>query len=578
MILKIDGLKIYEDGSLEGNLTGSDILTKYLIRAGIEYVFGVPGALMLPFLDRIYEDENIDMIQATHEQSAAFMADGYARIRGISACCGTMGPGALNLVTGVASAYMDSVPIIVITSQVYASDIGKGACQEGTGEGRTPNHNKIFESITKYSVRIQTVDQLPLFVEKAIRIAKAGRPGPVHLDIPANIFLESAYVRICPNKNLQLLPDNIVNSSSSIEEMFDVLDEAKFPIILSGNGVRISNSHSYLLELVKTLNIPVATTYMGKGSFPEEHSLALGCIGAYGQEIANKIVFEECDCILALGVSFQEFATFGWRKELSSKKIIQIDIDVSEIGKNYPVAVGINADLRTILPQILKQTRLASFNKRFNFEELVSGLKDKYGYYSYRFVSNNSTLQPEEAIMEISNFVNSNDIVCVDVGEHAYWTQLLIKSNSPNSFIINGGLGSMGHGIVASVGVALAADKGSKVFCICGDGGFLMTGNSVNTAVKYKIPVIWCIINNSCYGANKRLQETMLKKRFIGTELPSVDFASYSTSLGATGYTVENTIELNSAINKACKSNVPVVIDILVDKEAGPSKRKKINQ
>jgi len=333
-------------------LAGSDVVIKILEANDAKYIFGVPGGHLCKFYDSMYQSKKITPILTKHESGASFMATGYAQVSNeIGICTGTVGPGATNLTTGVASAYMDSIPLVVITAQVGVSAVGKGGLQEATGVGRTIDHVELFNGMTKYSERISNVDKVKEAMRNAYRLAINGRPGPVHLDIMANVFASELDIQELElNKKINRLPT--LAASNDVEEAAKIIFSSKNPAILAGAGAL--NASQEILNLVERYNIPIATTLRGKGIIPEDHDLSMGCLGLYGTNIANKYLRSDIDVLIAVGTSFSEFSSHAWDSRFQpSNALIQIDIDAWEMGKNYPTTVGLMGDSNLVLQQLL---------------------------------------------------------------------------------------------------------------------------------------------------------------------------------------------------------------------------------
>lgn len=353
-------------------MNGGQILVKMLESCGTKFIFGVPGGHLLKFYDALYDSKEITSILTKHESGASFMATGYAQVSGkIGACTGTVGPGATNLMTGVASAYMDSIPIVVITAQVGSSAVGKGALQEATGEGRTIDHVELFDGMTKYSARVPSVRKLPDMFRNAVRVALNGRPGPVHLDIMSEVFANDLDVK---NSVFEGVGTRYIEAGdpNSIEKAAELLLSAKNAAIIAGAGAREASSQ--VRELAETYKIPVATTLRAKGIIPEDHELSVGCVGIYGTNAANKFLRSGIDVLLAIGTTFSELTSHAWDPKFQPETaLIQIDIDSWEIGKNYPANVGIIGNARPVLSSLVDMMKRRGMDKTLGRpDELVS--------------------------------------------------------------------------------------------------------------------------------------------------------------------------------------------------------------
>lgn len=547
-------------------ISGSDLAVKILEENDVKYSFGVPGGHLLKLFDSI-RDSNITPILTKHESGASFMATGYAQVSGkLGVCIGTVGPGATNLVTGVASAYMDSVPILVLTAQVGNSAIGKGGLQEATGQGRTVDHVEIFNGMTKYSTLVNNGIKLGQSFNNAIKLSLNGRPGPVHLDITADTFASDVEVEEGIVKKIYRIPMN--GDPEAIKEATRLLNNAKTPAILAGAGAH--NAAQELGKLVEDYNIPIATTLRAKGIVPENHPLSLGVVGLYGTNIANKYLRSEVDVLLAVGTSFSEFTTHTWDPKFQPKQaLIQIDIDPWEIDKNYRSTVSILGDSKPSLIQIL--TELENLPKKQRDMEFLAKEKQQRQYYSDPVMDSDSVpIKPQRMMKSLRNALPDDTIVFGDIGNNLAWVEAFYQSNKPNTYFITSSLASMGYGVAAAVGGQVAAlDR--TVACICGDGGFQMQGMEVVTAVNYDLPVKWFIMNNSSLGMIKDTQNVLFQGRKFNTDFINPDYVKLAEAMGAVGLRVEKPDEIEAVTKQALENGRPTIVDIVIDADEAPS-------
>jgi acetolactate synthase-1/2/3 large subunit len=547
-------------------IVGSDLAVKILEKNDIKYSFGVPGGHLLKFFDSIRES-NITPILTKHESGASFMATGYAQVSGkLGVCIGTVGPGATNLVTGVASAYMDSVPILILTAQVGNSAIGKGGLQEATGQGRTVDHVEIFDGMTKYSTLVNNGIKLVQAFNNAIKLALNGRPGPVHLDITADTFASEVEVDEKTVKKINRIEMN--GSIDSIKEASSLLISASNPAILAGAGAQ--NAAEELSKLVENYRIPIATTLRAKGIVPENHELSLGVVGLYGTNLANKYLRSDVDVLLAIGTSFSEFTTHTWDPKFQPKlALIQIDIDHWEIDKNYRSTLSIIGDSKLVLQQILSE--LEKHEKKSRNMDYLAKEKERRRYYSDSAMESEAIpIKPQRMMKSLRNALPDDTIVFGDIGNNLAWVEAFYQSNKPNTYYITSSLASMGYGVAAAVGGQVAAPN-RNVVCICGDGGFQMQGMEVLTAVNYSLPVKWFIMNNSTLGMIKDTQNVLFQGRKFNADFINPDYVKMAESMGAVGFRVENPNEIEEITNQALENGRPTIVDIIIDPDEAPS-------
>jgi len=531
----------------------ADAIVKALEKEGVEVAFGIPGGAIMEVYDALY-DSSITHILARHEQGAVHMADGYARASGrVGIAFATSGPGATNTVTGIATAYMDSSPIIVFTGQVPRAMIGNDAFQEADITG-------ITMPITKHNYLVTDEKQVLRIIKEAFHIASTGRPGPVLIDLPKDVTQADIEFDYPEKVDIIGYKPKIRGHPKQIKRAVELIMKSERPVILAGGGVRISNAHQEVLELAEKIPAFVVTTLMGKGAIPEEHPLSLGFIGMHGTKYGNYAVMD-ADLIIAVGCRFSDRTTGKFSEFAPNAKIIHIDIDPAEIGKNVRVDVPIVGDAKLVLREIIK---LIEFKERKAWFEHVNELKRKY---PLRYEFSEKVIKPQFVVEKVYELF-PDAIVTTEVGQNQMWAAQYFKVKYPRQFITSGGLGTMGFGFPAAIGAKVACpDK--VVVDIAGDGSFLMNIQELATAVDYGINVIVCILNNAYLGMVRQWQELFYNKRYSATRLryPELSFEKIAKGFGAYGITVEKPSEVEDALKEAVEVDKPVVIDFHVEVE-----------
>ncbi|NIR86872.1 biosynthetic-type acetolactate synthase large subunit [Candidatus Bathyarchaeota archaeon] len=545
-------------------MSGAQAVVEALKRQKVEAIFGIIGGAVLPIYDVLYKTPEIRHILARHEQCAAHAADGYARASGRpGVCMATSGPGATNLVTGIANAYMDSSPIIALTGQVnaFATNssymIGKDAFQEADIIG-------ITTPITKYNFQPKKASEIPKIVKQAFHIATTGRPGPVLIDLPKDVQTETAEMKFTDKVTIRGYKPKIDPHPLQVKKAAELLLKAERAMILAGGGVIASNASQELLALAELLMIPVATPLMGKGCFPEDHPLSLGDMGMHGTRAANKLILE-ADVLLAVGTRFSDRTTGRLDEFCPDAKIIHIDIDSAEIGKNVDVDIPIVADAKKTLKAIC-QSLTSKLQKRESspwfkrIQEVKEQLKE-------RISGGEKDLKPPRLIKELRKILPNDAIVATEVGQNQMWAALHFPVYKPRTFISSGGLGTMGFGFPASIGAKVACPD-RPVVDIAGDGSFRMTEQELACSVMEKIPVTVIVLNNSVLGMVAQWQRLFYGRRYSAVDLGSVpDFVKLAEAYGAEGTRVGSLKEFSKAVRKAMKSEVTTVIDVPISPE-----------
>lgn len=544
--------------------SGSFALIDSLLRHGVKHIFGYPGGAILPIYDEVYRAEergDLKHFLVRHEQGAAHAADGYARATGkVGVCFGTSGPGATNLVTGIATANMDSIPMVVITGQVPRPAIGSDAFQETDIFG-------ITLPIVKHSYVARDPRDIPWIVAEAFHIASTGRPGPVLIDVPKDVGIEEFdYVPVNPGDvKLPGYRPTTKGNSRKINAAIELIMEAKQPLLYVGGGAVVSSAYKQVKELAERFQIPVTTTLMGLGAFDEHHPLSVGMLGMHGTAYANFAV-TECDLLIAVGARFDDRVTGKLDTFASRAKVIHIDIDPAEVGKNRRPEVPIVGDVRLVLEQILdrsKELKLPSDNT--NTADWLGKIKDWAEEYPLVVPKPNSGLSPQEVIFEVGQQA-PNAYYTTDVGQHQMWAAQFLK-NSPRRWISSGGLGTMGYGLPAAMGAKVALPN-EEVICISGDGSFQMNVQELATLAQYKINAKTIIINNGWLGMVRQWQEAFYGERYSSTDLSigMPNFKLLAEAYGVKGMVVTTREELPNAIAEMLAYDGPVVMDVQVER------------
>jgi len=533
-------------------MKGSDILLESLKREGVEVIFGYPGAAVLPFFDKLY-DSGLNFILTRHEQGAAHAADGYARATGkVGVCLATSGPGATNLVTGIATAYMDSIPMVAITGQVKTSLIGNDAFQEADVTG-------ITRPITKHNYLVKDIKDLSRIVREAFYIASTGRPGPVLIDIPVDIQQQEHDFTWPEKIDLRSYKPTYFGHPGQIKKALRLISSAKKPVIYAGGGVILSNASGVLLEFAEKLKAPVTWTLMGIGCFPATHRLALGMLGMHGTAYANHAITDS-DLIIAVGARFDDRVTGRLDAFAPTAKVIHIDIDPSSISKNIRVDVPIVGDARNILGELLEE--LNKLPDTSEWLEYVSNLKKKH---PLRY-KDSERIKPQYVIEQIYEATKGEAIIATEVGQNQMWAAQWYKYLYPRTFISSGGLGTMGFGFPAAMGAKVGCPE-RTVFDIAGDGSIQMNIQELATCICNKINVKVAILDNGYLGMVRQWQELFYHKRYSYTCISAPDFVKLAESFGATGILVTKKEDVRPAIDKAIAIDNTVFIDFKIDPE-----------
>ncbi len=533
-------------------ITVAEALIRCLEQENVEIVFGYPGGAILPVYDALKKTV-IKHVLVRHEQGAAHMADGYARVTGkVGVCLATSGPGATNLVTGIANAYMDSVPMVVITGQVATSMVGTDAFQEVDTTG-------ITIPITKHNFLVKEPSQLPSVVRKAFLLASTGRPGPVLIDLPKDVAQAKIKFRYPKTVDLPGYKPTVKGHNAMVHQAAKIMMGSERPVIYAGGGVRIANAAPELLQLAETICAPVTHTLMGLGSFPGDHPLFLGMLGLHGTRYANQAVTES-DCLIAVGARFDDRVVSKISGFAPTAKIIHIDIDPAEIGKNVRTQLPIVGDVKNVLGAILQHLEK---KQNTSWVERIRKLKESM---PLRYKQDGS-LKPQFVVEKLNEFKEDSAIVVTDVGQHQMWAAQYMRFNEPRCFLSSGGLGAMGFCLPAAIGAQLGAPD-RKVILVVGDGGIQMTMQELGTAAEQKLPLKIFVLNNNRLGMVRQLQEFYCNRRYIAVDFGfNPDFAELGRIYGMEGYTVQTPEQLMEILPQVLNSNAPVMVNCLIDRE-----------
>src|ERR671935_1021654 len=540
-------------------MTGAKALMHALERENVDIIFGLPGGANLPIYDALVDATNLRHILVRHEQSAAHMADGYARIkRRAGVCFATSGPGATNLITGIATAYAYSSPMIAVTGQVPIAMIGKDAFQETDIIG-------VANPCTKYAFQPRTASEIPESVKKSFFIAESGRPGPVLIDIPKDVQQEKADIEFPELIKVRGYNPIVDADLSQVGKAVEILLKAERPIIMAGGGVILSGAFAELQALAELLTSPVVTTFKGKGAFAENHPLAMGPIGMHGHAEANKIILE-ADCILAIGARFSDRSVGRFDEFGKGMSIIHMDVDPAEIGKNKSVDVAVIGDVKSSLRTLIKMLPRNIVKKDAN-DPWLKRRKELIEYYAETIKDYSREITARKTLKKLRELLPADAIVTTEVGQCQMWASLHFDVISPGTFFSSTGLGTMGFGFPASIG-AKAARPQVPVVDIAGDGSFNMTENSLAVSVLDKLPVIVFLMNNYMLGMVAQWQRTFYSRRYMGVHQNRCpDYSKLSEAYGAQGIKVQSLAELEKAIKTALKTEVATIIDVPIDPE-----------
>ena len=538
-------------------LSGAEIIMECLLQEGVEVMFGYPGGAILPTYDAMTKYPQLRHVLVRHEQGASHMADGYARATGkVGVCIATSGPGATNLVTGLATAMMDSVPVVAITGQVPRGSIGTDAFQETDVTGVTL-------PVTKHNYLVDDIHELAHIVREAFHIARTGRPGPVLIDVPKDIQNEKIEFEY-PSDDIRLpgyRPPSAADVNQ-VEAICDLINNAERPIILAGHGIIMSGSTNELRELAERAQIPVALTLLGKGAMPEDHPLVLGMMGMHGQAQCN-LAIQEADLLIALGMRFDDRVTGNLKTYAQKARKIHVDIDASELNKNVKVDVAVAADLRTVLTQVLPEVRATQHSTWLNH---IRDWQEESNERDIIHHHEGPGLIAAQVINDLWHSTGGEAITVTDVGQHQMLEAQYYPHRRPATMITSGGLGTMGFGVPAAIGAKFGRPD-EEVWAIVGDGGFQMTMCELATAVQENVNINIAVVNNGFLGMVRQWQEIFYEERYQATPMFSPDFCKLAEAFGIPAMRVTQRDQVEESVRFARSYNGPTLIEYVVEKE-----------
>jgi acetolactate synthase-1/2/3 large subunit len=531
---------------------GAQIIVDTLIEQGVDTMFGYPGGVVLPLFDRFY-DAPINFIIPRHEQGGCHMADGYARASGkVGVVVATSGPGACNLTTGLATAMMDSVPVVALTGQVRTELIGNDAFQEADTTG-------ITRPITKYNCIVKDVKDLARIIRESFYIASTGRPGPVLIDIPVDVQVARCETGGAAGMELPGYRVRTKGHARQISMAAAAINKSERPVLYVGGGVISANASEELRALAEKAHLPVTTTLLGLGSFDQRRPESLDMLGMHGAAYANYAV-QECDLLIAVGARFDDRVTGKIKEFAPGAKVIHIDIDPSSISKNVHVDIPVVGDAKFILVELIKQVR---YGERKEWFKKIAEWKKKF---PFRYDGSSSTVKPQYVVEELCRQTDSGAIVTTGVGQNQMWTAQFYRFIRPRQLISSGGLGTMGYGLPAAIGAQVARPD-ATVIDIDGDHSFNMTMTELATAVQYELPIKVCILNNGYMGMVRQWQELFYNKRYSKSYLSNPDYGTVARAMGAVGITVDKKSNVSKAIKSMLAEKKPCVVDFKVERE-----------
>ncbi|WP_217640049.1 biosynthetic-type acetolactate synthase large subunit [Fontibacillus panacisegetis] len=534
---------------------GAQLLIQCLLNENVNTIFGYPGGAVIPIYDALYDCAEITHILTRHEQAAVHAADGYARVTGRpGVALVTSGPGATNAVTGIANAFMDSVPLVVLTGQVSTDLIGRDSFQEVNIFGMTMD-------ITKHNYVVLDIADLPRIIKEAFHIASTGRPGPVLIDLPKNIMNTKSNLQPLDQVSIRGYDHTPPISDEIVRAIHDRLFSAKRPVIIAGGGVVSSGASQQLHCLAEKVGIPIVNTLMGIGSFPTNHPLYLGMLGMHGTYAANRAV-HQADLLISLGVRFNDRLSGKIKSFSPNSWKIHVDIDNAEFNKNIPVDLAVQGNISHLLSKLIPLVNRSTMSSLSEWANETTAWQRKVPH----FTAESGNLSPQEVIQLLSKYTSGEAIVATDVGQHQIWTAHHYKFIRPRSFLTSGGLGTMGFGFPAAIGAAIA-DGNGPIICITGDGSFQMNLQELMTAVDYQLPIKIAILNNGYLGMVRQWQQLFYDRRYSSVQISSPDFVTFAQAYGVKGLRAQSLDEADAIIQESLATPGPVLMEFNVREE-----------
>ena len=554
--------------AMSQTMSAADAVVRVLEAEGVEYVFGIPGAHILPFYDAIARSDRITAVLSKHEGGAAFMAGMYSRATGKpSVCVGTAGPGAINFATGIADAYVENIPVILVTGQVPTDVIGMNGDQEGSGEPGTPDQVQMYRSMTRASSLVQRADRAVFKMREAFRLALAEPYGPVHVCFPADVLGQQVDYQALDPAQYRVTGSALVDHRA-VAKAADLIAVSRRPVIVVGHRARLPDASAEIVRLAERFDIPVATTVVSKSLISEHHPLSLGVLHLFGHRLPNKVL-KVSDCVIAVGENFMQAVTHHYDPELlPSGRLVQIDCCTSQMGKIYPMAVGVPGTIRTSVARLHEELESRDYRAEFVATEL-EGLKLETRHFSEsEMTSDDDVFKPQRLMWEIGENLPENAVIQVDIGQNFFWTLRYLRARQGNYFG-TWGIQSMGVGAAGCVGLALAR-PGQRVVCICGDGSMQMNGAEFGAAQSMGLPITWVVVNDHRLNMVHFAQGFSFGERYIATTMQSPDFSKWAKAYGAPGFSVAHARDLKAALQAAWDCPGPSLVQVSVDADEIP--------
>ncbi|BAH06035.1 biosynthetic-type acetolactate synthase large subunit [Clostridium kluyveri] len=531
-------------------MKGAEVLLKCMIEQGVDTIFGYPGGTVIPIYDALYSTKEIKHILTAHEQGATHAADGYARSTGkVGVAIVTSGPGTTNTITGIATAYADSIPIVVFTGQVPLNLLGKNSFQE-------VNTRSITDSITKKNYIVDKPEDLPSIVREAFKVAASGRPGPVVVDIPKDMQTAEIDYEVQEKLSLEV---NLQQKSyeNDLDKVADMITSSERPVVYSGGGTIIAGAQEELMEFIQKIDSPITCSLMGIGAFPGDNEYYMGMVGMHGTPCSNRAV-SNCDLLIAVGARFSDRVTSKVSSFAPKAKIIHIDIDPKEFGKIVDVDMPVTGDIKNVLQRLNK--KLNKLNHATWMNQIKQWKQSERDPFKDR-----CELSPKFIMETLYNITKGDCIVTTEVGQHQMWAAQYFKYLKPRTFISSGGLGTMGYGLGASIG-AFMGNSNKKVINVAGDGSFKMNSTELVTISRYRLPIVQLLFNNHALGMVHQWQDMFYDRRFSQTEFgPEVDFMKLGEAYGIKTFKIESNSEVEGCLKEALSLNEPVIIECVID-------------